>query len=383
MTRFVLWLAAGFTGALLACGEGPVAPDPVAPDTGTLEVTSVTQGEALDPDGFALSLDARPAQWMGPNASLTLADLPSGTHTLTISGLAPNCALSSPNPVTATVPAGGVTRVAFEVVCSAPGALEIITATTGQELDPDGYTVSVEGGGGRTVPVEGQVTIADLLAGDHRVWLSGVAPNCAIVGPNPLTVAITAGGTQSIRFDVTCPARPRLKVTTVTTVTTGGAPDADGFRLAVGNEPSQPLGSNATVTLTLAPGGHTLILSDVQPNCAVIGGNRRTVVLAPGETAEMTFEVSCASFGQIVVTIRSSGTFSDPNGYTVSLDGSRHQAVGIRDEVTFSYVAPGVHSVSITGLAPGCGWFLVNHQSVTVTAGATARTGFNVVCFHL
>jgi hypothetical protein len=373
MTRLIRWLSAGVTSALLACGEGPVAPD-----TGTLEVTIAAQGDALDPDGFALSLDARPAQWLGPNASLTLADLPSGNHTLSLSSLAPNCSLITPNPLTAVVPAGGTVQVTFEVVCSAPGAVEVSIATTGQELDPDGYTVSVDGGVGLAVPLDGQVAISDLLAGDHRVWLSGLAPNCAVAGPNPLTITVTAGGTHAARFDVTCPAWPRLQVTTVTT---GSAPDADGFRLAVENEPSQPLGSNATVTLTLAPGGHTLTLSGVAPNCVVIGSNRHTVTLAPGETAEMTFEVSCTVLGQIVVTTTTSGTFSDPNGYTVWLDGGQSQHIGIRDEVTF-HAAAGVHSVQLIGVAPGCGFLLVNPKDVTVAAGATARVGFNVFCIN-
>jgi hypothetical protein len=48
--------------------------------------------------------------------------------------------------------------------------------------------------------------------------------------------------------------------------------------------------------------------------------------------------------------------------------------------VTFFDVAPGIHSVQLTGLAPGCGFLLVNPQSVAVSGGAIARVSFNVIC---
>jgi len=355
--------------------EGPVGPS--GPSTGAVEVTSATQGSTLDPDGYQLTLDGGLAQALEINASLTIADLPAGAHTLRLSGLASNCTLGTPNPLTATVPAGGTARVAFDVGCSAPGALEVTTATSGQELDPDGYAVSVDGGVGLAVPLDGQVTFADLLAGDHSVRLSGLAPNCWVSGSNPLTVPIATGGTHATRFDVRCLAWATLQVATVTT---GVNADADGFQLRVDNELTQPLGSNATVTLKLAPGGHTLTLSGVAPNCVVIGGDWRTVTLAPGGTAETTYEVSCTAAGQIVVTTRGSGKSSDPSGYTVSLDGGRGQHIGINGEVTF-YVKAGVHSVQLTGLASGCGiWVGGNPRNVTVTSGAVARVDFTVIC---
>ena len=377
MTNPIRWLSVGLVGALLACGE-----DLTAPETGTLEVTSSTMGDALDPDGFALSLDGGAAQPLGPNASLTLADLPAGSHTLSLSGLAPNCVVSTPNPLTATVPAGGTARVAFEVACSAPGVLEVATTTSGQDVDPDGYAVSVDGGTGLALPLDGQVTIADLLAGNHSVRLSGLAANCVVAGPNPLTVAITAGGTQAVRFEVACPAWPTLQVATVTT---GGDPDADGYQLQVDGDGPQPLGSNATVTLKLAPGGHTLTLIGVASNCVVVGANPRPVALASREAAEITFDVSCTALprGQILITTQTQGvppSYTDPNGYTVSLDGGPTRHIGTDSSVVFTDVTPGIHSVTLGNLAPGCGFLLVNPKAVSVTSGVTASVKFDVFC---
>jgi hypothetical protein len=291
MTPLIRRLSAGFAGILFACSEGPVALD-----TGTLEVTSASQGEALDPDGFALTLDGGRARSLGPNDSLTLADLSAGAHTLRLSGLAPNCILTTPNPVTARLPPGGMARVAFEVECSAPGALEVVTATTGPNPEPDGYIVIVDGGARAPLPLDGRVRIADLLAGDHTVQLSGLTANCRVSGANPRSLALRAGETTETIFEVFC-----------------GPP---------------------------AP-------------------------LPPG---------------QIRVTTRSTGTFSDPNGYTVSLDGGETKRIEINGSVLFTRVTPGVHSVRLGDLAPGCGFFLANPKPVTVTSGASVTVSFAVLC---
>ncbi|MGH7513359.1 MAG: hypothetical protein ACREOQ_10590 [Gemmatimonadales bacterium] len=362
--------------ALLACG------DPGGPDTGTLEVSANTQGEALDPDGFALSLDGGAAQLLGPNASLTFADLPAGSHALSLTGLAPNCNLSTPGPLTATVPAGGTGRVTFEVACRAPGDLEVTTASRGEKLDPDGYAVAVDGGAVLAIPPEGQVTIADLVAGDHTVRLSGLAPNCAVAGTNPITVAITPHGTQAVRFEVACPAWPTLRVAAVTS---GSDPDTDGYQLQVDGDPQQPLGDNASVTLELAPGAHTLTLRGVAPNCAVVGANPRPVTLASGEAGEVGFEVSCTPLppGQILVTTTTRSfmtSLTDPNGYTVSLDGGPTRHIGNDSTVTFTDVAPGSHSITLGDVYQFCGFLLVNPEAVSVRSGATASVRFNVTC---
>jgi hypothetical protein len=43
-----------------------------------------------------------------------------------------------------------------------------------------------------------------LLAGSHTVTLTGLAPNCAISGPEALTVVVTEGETTDVAFEVEC-----------------------------------------------------------------------------------------------------------------------------------------------------------------------------------
>lgn len=86
----------------------------------------------------------------------------------------------------------------------AEGALQVATATTGQDPDDDGYLVLVNGSSGGAVGATDALTISGLAAGDVEVELAGVAGNCAIVGSNPRIVKVSAGATASVGFAVAC-----------------------------------------------------------------------------------------------------------------------------------------------------------------------------------
>ena len=83
-------------------------------------------------------------------------------------------------------------------------SLEITTATTGSQLDPDDYTFIVDGGAGQSIGINGDATLTGLEPGAHEVGLTGVAPNCAVTGSNPRTVTAVADETTTVSFDVEC-----------------------------------------------------------------------------------------------------------------------------------------------------------------------------------
>ena len=86
------------------------------------------------------------------------------------------------------------------------GDLDVRTATTGSDLDPDGYTVTVDSTTSQAIGVNATVRFSALAEGSHTVKLSGVAANCTLSGANPRTVTVVAGSVVSTRFDVSCPA---------------------------------------------------------------------------------------------------------------------------------------------------------------------------------
>lgn len=84
------------------------------------------------------------------------------------------------------------------------GTLEVSAATTGDTLDADGYTVTLDGGDERALDRDGTVVFEDLDEGDHEVALGGVQVNCELDGGTARTVAVTAGETATVAFDVAC-----------------------------------------------------------------------------------------------------------------------------------------------------------------------------------
>ena len=194
----------------------------------------------------------------------------------------------------------------FSVSCTAPpttGSLRVTTATSGAsgDVDPDGYSVTLDGTTSRAIGDNATTTFSGLAPGSHTVVLSGVAANCTVSGGTSRTLSVTAGSTVSTSYAVSCaPTGPTTGSLSVTTATSGasGDLDPDGYTVSVdGGAASQPIPDNGSVTFTGPSGDHTLALSGVASNCSVSGANPRTVTVPSGGTTSTTFSVSCAATG--------------------------------------------------------------------------------------
>jgi len=108
-----------FLALAVACRDIP------GPSSGDIQVAVTTTGVDLGPDGYAIALDGATARRIPANGTLTLAGISTGSHTLVLSGLASNCALSGPNARQADVTAGLTTQVSFTVACVALTHLDI------------------------------------------------------------------------------------------------------------------------------------------------------------------------------------------------------------------------------------------------------------------
>ena len=113
-------LAATFLGLAailtLGCGDSTA---PAAQTTGTIEISVSTQSTSIDidPDGYSLIVDGQPGQAVGVNVMLTVGALAQGTHLIRLDGVASNCSVVSPNPLSVYVYAGIAHSLAFSVAC--------------------------------------------------------------------------------------------------------------------------------------------------------------------------------------------------------------------------------------------------------------------------
>src|SRR5438552_274440 len=263
--------------------------------------------------------------------------------------------------------------------------LVVSTSTSGSSLDPDGYTVTVDGGASQSIGTNGVATFVGLAAGDHTVLLSGVARNCTVSGSNPRTVSLIAGLVGATGFSVSCVAQPTTGNLAVTTNTTGSNLDPDGYTLTVDGGQSKAIGINNTVTISgLSPGNHSVQLNGVAQNCTVSGSNPRTVSITAGSTTTTTFTVSCAATtGNLTVSNSTTGSNLDADGYTVTVSGpvgTTSKTMATNGNVSFANIPPGSYQVTLSGAAANCTVTSANPQTANVPSGGTATTSFTVSC---
>src|SRR5207237_797575 len=130
------------------------------------------------------------------------------------------------------------------------------------------------GGAGQAIGINQTITLTGVNTGSHTVVLSGIASNCTVSGGTSRTDTITAGGTATASFSVSCHTPPPPTGTlAVTTSTSGGPPAPPARRSSDLGGAGQAIGINQTITLTgVNTGSHTVVLSGIASNCTVSGG---------------------------------------------------------------------------------------------------------------
>ena len=367
-----LWLALIAGGAVLAaCGGDGNGPSET---TGTAQVTTVTTGADLDPDGYTLVADGSNSTSIGINSNASFTQLPAGSHSLQLSGAAANCTVTSPNPLTVTVAAGRTVQATFTVACTATtGSIQVSAPTTGVNAPPT-YGVTIDGTVVGAVPSNGDFTFGPYPVGNHSVTLT-VAANCTVTPPNPRTVTIPAATTTptvTAAFAVSCNATEGL--IQVSAPSTGvNVPPIYGVTIDGTEAGTVP--SNGDFTFGPYPvGGHTVLLS-MAANC-VAAPNPRTVTIPTGSTTptvQTSFAVSCvATQGLIEVSATSSGV-NIPGVYGVTIDGTEAGTVSPNGSFTFGPYPVGDRSVTLT-VGANCAVTPPNPRTVTIPAATTTPT---------
>ena len=186
----------GSTAFSLGCGSW-----------GEVFVSTNTSGVDLPAGGYTVSVDGGASQTVAANGNVTFTQLYAASHTVVLSGVAGNCALTGSNSQQVNVSPGQTTAITFAANCaptgSGSGTLTVTTNTTGSNPDAGGYTVTLDGTTSQAIASNGSATFT-VPAGANPVTLSGVASNCWANGANQGTVTVPAGGTGAATFAVSC-----------------------------------------------------------------------------------------------------------------------------------------------------------------------------------
>ena len=364
---------------------------PFEPPTGSLELRVTTVGVDLDADGYAFSVDSGASQPIAVNAVDSIPGLGIGQHNVTLSGLAINCALGGSPSRTVDVRTGSPAVVTFSVLCNPlVGSVHATTATSGMDLDPDGYSLTVDGGSTHPIASTGSLDLPNLSVATHQLTLSGVAGNCVVGQPNPRSASVSYATTTTVAFVVTCNAS--TGAVQVTTTTTGTDVDPDGYSAIVDSASGSVVATNGTVTISgLSPGAHSIALTAVAPNCTVTPPNPRAVTVTVGATTPVAFDIACtATNGTLRVITSTTGTSLDHDGYTVLVDefcdyyyGCYYgwsEPAAVNDTVMIAPIPNGGHTVWLANVAANCAVAGANPVTATVVAGDTTTVVFAVTC---
>src|SRR2546429_4553259 len=352
------------------------------PTTGDLTVNATTTGDN-QPGSYTVKVDGGLSRTIAANgAGTTYSGLPAGDHVVALTDVPTNCTVSGGASQTAGVRAGGAGTAAFTINCTAlTGSLRGTTTTSGQSQDPEGSPFAVDNGTPQPIGVDQTITVIPVPAGSHTVVLSGVAGNCTVANGRSRTVTVPAGGSAEAAFTITC--TQLTGSVTVTTSTSGGTPDSNGYTVTVTGGGSKAIGTNDSVTFqNLVTGSHTVTLSGIQSNCSVSGGASRPVTVNTGPPVSVAFTVDCPTVppptGDLTVTAPTSGQDLDPDGYTVTVDGGQSRSLGVNASTTYTLTATS-HTVELSGIAANCTVSGQNPRTVTVPISGTTTT-FNVTC---
>ncbi len=118
---------------------------------GSIRVTVATTGSPADPNGYQVTLDGGAGQHVDADGSLRVDDVPVGSHAVGLGDMATNCSVSGGPSRQVAVTTGGIAEVRYAVSCSetggGSGSILVTTETSGSDLDPDGYSMLVDGDG--------------------------------------------------------------------------------------------------------------------------------------------------------------------------------------------------------------------------------------------
>ena len=175
---------------------------------------------------------------------------------------------------------------------NASGSLHVRVTPSSSPLYPDGFAARIDNGSSRPIPAGGELQLEGMLPGEHTVELTDVDLPCTIETENPVTVTVPSDDVVTASFTVVCEHTGFIQVRTETT---GEDPDPNGYFLDVDGNNAPVIGANATATLAVDAGSHAVTISDIAANCTPEGGPTQTVNVTGGQTAHVTFNLTCTA----------------------------------------------------------------------------------------
>jgi len=193
----VLFLLGAAVFAFSACGNSTNSP-------GTPEITSIkplmgSPGTTVTINGSGFSKTASENRVIFNDG--VVSEVQKATDSSLVTSV-PVGARSGPIEVEV---AEKITQTPTFTVLSSTGTVEVMAATTGEDLDTDGYRITLKSTGEqRALDTQGTIRFQEIPEGTHELEITEVAGNCALEGDNPRIITVSGGKTTTDTISVVC-----------------------------------------------------------------------------------------------------------------------------------------------------------------------------------
>lgn len=198
-----------------------------APNVGAIRLTTETLGADPDADGYFVLANGISAYLQPPNGTQVISNVRVGTIELNLGSVAANCVVENPTRFVA-VAYNATAEVPFTIRCVASASIRITAVTSGDDINPAGYTIGVRAveaneSVSQHVPPNGEATVSTLLPGAYAITVDGIQPNCRASSPTTSVVRVEAGTQGLVELAVSCVAATSI------VYVVGSGNDADLF----------------------------------------------------------------------------------------------------------------------------------------------------------
>jgi len=210
------------------------------------------------------------------------------------------------------------------------GAVHVQVAANGRLVESDRFRARLDGRSDVAISETEGALFSPVASGEHVVTLDEYPSRCRVEQGAARTVAVTAGDTAAVRFDLACPDDSGVLV--IRLVVSGEDQDPNGYTVVLDGQPQDSDHFAGSFAFQVAAGSHSVEVTDRTVSCPVNGEAARTVPVPPGGTVTVDFEITCtlsppAGRGQeIVFETNRAGLNSQGSDliqlYSVNVDGT-------------------------------------------------------------
>jgi len=178
------------------------------PEAGAVHVLVAATGGLAESDRFRVRLDGRSDAAVSGTEGAVFSPVASGEHVVTLDEYPSRCRVEEGTARTVAVTAGDTAAARFDVACpNDSGELVIRLVVSGDDQDPNGYTVVLDGQPQGSKLFAGSLGF-QVAAGSHSVEVTDRTASCPVNGDTARIVPVPTGGAVTVDFEITCSLSP-------------------------------------------------------------------------------------------------------------------------------------------------------------------------------